>query len=59
MNELEKTLFEVTTNGLKDEDKTIPLHVNKVCIGVDIIITDPNRFDPLATATAIIILVNQ
>ena len=43
----------------KDEDKTIPLHVNKVCNGVDIIITDPNRFDPLATATAIIILVNQ
>ena len=43
----------------KLEDKSVPLHVNKVCSGVDIIITDPNRYDPLATITAIIILVNQ
>ena len=40
-------------------DKAIPLHVNKVCNGVDILITDPNRFDPLATATSIMILANQ
>ena len=39
--------------------KSVPLHVNKVCSGVDIIITDPNRYDPLATTTAIIILANQ
>jgi uncharacterized protein YbbC (DUF1343 family) len=43
----------------KPEDKYVPLHVNKVCSGVDIIITDPNRYDPLATTTAIIILANQ
>jgi len=43
----------------KPADKTIPLHVNKVCNGVDILITDPNRFDPLATATSIMILANQ
>ena len=43
----------------KLEDKSVPLHVNKVCSGVDIIITDPNRYDPLATTTAIIILANQ
>jgi len=43
----------------KPADKAIPLHVNKVCNGVDILITDPNRFDPLATATSIMILANQ
>ena len=43
----------------KPEDKVVPLHVNKVCSGVDIYITDPNLFDPLATATAIMILANQ
>ena len=43
----------------KPADKGIPLHVNKVCNGVDILITDPNRFDPLATATSIMILANQ
>ena len=29
------------------------------CNGIDILITDPNRFDPLATATSILILANQ
>ena len=43
----------------KPADKAIPLHVNKVCNGVDILITDPNRFDPLATATSFMILANQ
>ena len=43
----------------KQADKAIPLHVNKVCSGVDIKITDPNRFDPLATATAIMVLTKQ
>jgi len=43
----------------KDENKTVPMYVNKVCSGVDIVITDPNRYDPLATATAIIVLANQ
>jgi uncharacterized protein YbbC (DUF1343 family) len=43
----------------KDEDKVVPLYVNKICSGVDISITDPNRFDPLATATAIMVLSRQ
>ena len=43
----------------KEADKAVPLHVNKICNGIDILITDPNRFDPLATATSILILANQ
>jgi len=43
----------------KEANKAVPLHVNKVCNGIDILITDPNRFDPLATATSILILANQ
>ena len=43
----------------KEADKAVPLHVNKICSGIDILITDPNRFDPLATATSILILANQ
>ncbi len=43
----------------KQADKVIPLHVNKVCSGIDIQITDPNRFDPIATATSIMVLTQQ
>ena len=43
----------------KLEDKVVPMHVNKVCSGVDIYITDANRYDPLATATAIMVLAYQ
>ena len=43
----------------KPDDKVIPLHVNKVCSGIDIYITNPDRFDPIATATAIMILSHQ
>ena len=43
----------------KEEDKVVPLHVDEVCSGVDIYITDPNRFDPLAPATAIMVLSRQ
>ena len=43
----------------KPEDKIIPLYLNKVCSGIDIYIKDPNRFDPIATATAIMVLTNQ
>ncbi len=43
----------------KPEDKVVPMHVNTVCSGVDIYITDANRYDPLATATAIMVLAYQ
>ena len=43
----------------KPEDRMVPMHVNKVCSGVDIYITDANRYDPLATATAIMVLAYQ
>ena len=41
------------------EEKFVPMHVNQVCSGVDIFITDANRYDPLATATAILVLAYQ
>ena len=34
----------------KPDDKVIPLHVNKVCSGIDIYITNPDRFDPVGAA---------
>lgn len=43
----------------RPEDRMVPMHVNKVCSGVDIYITDANRYDPLATATAIMVLAYQ
>ncbi|MDD9888693.1 MAG: DUF1343 domain-containing protein [Candidatus Marinimicrobia bacterium] len=43
----------------RPEDRMVPMHVNKVCSGVDIYITDANRYDPLATATAILVLAYQ
>jgi len=40
-------------------EKIIPQYVNKVCSGIDIVINDPNRFDPIATATSILVLTKQ
>jgi uncharacterized protein YbbC (DUF1343 family) len=40
-------------------EKFIPLYDGELCNGIDIIITDKNKFDPLATATAVIILTSQ
>ncbi len=40
-------------------DKVVPLYTDEFCSGIDIEVTDPNRFDPLATATAIIVLTSQ
>lgn len=43
----------------RPQDRMVPRYVNEVCSGIEIEITDPDRFDPLATATAIIVLVSQ
>jgi len=43
----------------KLKDRFIPLYVNKVCSGIDIFILDPDRFDPIGTATAIMVLAQQ
>ena len=40
-------------------EKIIPQYVNKVCSGIDIVINDPNRFDPIATATSILVLTKK
>ena len=44
---------------MKQTDKIIPHYVDELCSGVDIKIIDPNLYDPIATATSIIILSSQ
>ena len=44
---------------MKQTDQSPPLYVDELCSGVEIQIIDPNLYDPLATATSIIILANQ
>ena len=44
---------------MKQTDKIVPLYVDELCSGVDIKIIDPNLYDPIATATSIIILSSQ
>ena len=44
---------------MKQTDQSPPMYVDELCSGVDIQIIDPNLYDPLATATSIIILANQ
>ena len=43
---------------MKQTDKIIPHYVDELCSGVDIKIIDPNLYDPIATATSIIIPVS-
>lgn len=40
-------------------EKMIPLYDGELCSGIDIEITDKNQFDPLASATTVIILASQ
>ena len=44
---------------MKQTDTSAPMYVNEQCSGVDINITNPNVFDPIATATSIIVLASQ
>jgi len=44
---------------MKQTDSLAPLYVDELCSGVDIKIIDPNLYDPIATATSIIILSSQ
>lgn len=50
----------VTYKPLKrDEQSTVPPHVNQVCSGIDIIITDRDAFEPIAAATIILLTIKQ
>ncbi len=44
---------------LQNPDGSIPLYFNEKCSGVEIEITDKETFDPIATATSMMILAHQ
>ncbi|MEC8705404.1 MAG: DUF1343 domain-containing protein [Candidatus Neomarinimicrobiota bacterium] len=44
---------------MKQTDTVAPMYVDELCSGIDVKIIDPNTYDPIATATSIIVLASQ